>query len=87
MTREQDLKVEKVWLEGSKKWKRFKVSICPGIHDIEEVMFIVTNESEDKVELIYSLEKGDRVSFNFPKLSGYLVYFCKLRCTHFQMIG
>ena len=52
-----------MWPEYSKKRQRFKVSLSTERRHIEEVMFIVTNESGDKVELTYSLGNGDMVSF------------------------
>lgn len=59
----QVLQAEHVWPEYSKKRQRFKVSLSTERRHIEEVMFIVTNESGDKVELTYSLGNGDTVSF------------------------
>ena len=63
-----------MWPEYSKKRQRFKVSLCTERCHIEEVMFIVTNESGDKVELIYSLGNGDTVSFfNVLRLLVYIL--------------
>ena len=64
-----------MWPEYSKKRQRFKVSLSTERRLIEEVMFIVTNESGDKVELIYSLGNDDMVSFlRFLNVLKLLVY-------------
>ena len=50
-----------MWGNLCKIQKRFKISVCGS--NVKEIQFIVRHESGTDLELIYSLESVNRVSF------------------------